>query len=288
MSSCYRSYMENYCEEEREALASPDPAAQAQLNQWTEIQDELKKRLITEDFFTWNLPNSTTTNTSTKEEEEVLLKYIGGVDMSFSKEDPSIACGCIVVLDLQTLQIVYEDYSLLRLQVPYVPGFLAFREAPVLLSLLDNMKKRANHFYPQVLMVDGNGLLHPRGFGLASHIGVLANLTTIGVGKNLHHVDGLTHSGVRQLLDAKENNNEDIIPLMGGSGSTWGVAMRSTPDTLKPIFISVGHCISLDTAVMIVKMTCKYRVPEPIRQADIRSRDYLQKHQSTCLLQRWQ
>ncbi|KAH9759965.1 endonuclease v [Citrus sinensis] len=204
--------------------------------------------------------------------------------MSFSKEDPSIACGCIVVLDLQTLQIVYEDYSLLRLQVPYVPGFLAFREAPVLLSLLDNMKKRANHFYPQVLMVDGNGLLHPRGFGLASHIGVLANLTTIG----LHHVDGLTHSGVRQLLDAKENNNEDIIPLMGGSGSTWGVAMRSTPDTLKPIFISVGHCISLDTAVMIVKMTCKYRVPEPIRQADIRSRDYLQKHQSTCLLQRWQ
>ncbi|ESR63307.1 endonuclease v [Citrus sinensis] len=208
--------------------------------------------------------------------------------MSFSKEDPSIACGCIVVLDLQTLQIVYEDYSLLRLQVPYVPGFLAFREAPVLLSLLDNMKKRANHFYPQVLMVDGNGLLHPRGFGLASHIGVLANLTTIGVGKNLHHVDGLTHSGVRQLLDAKENNNEDIIPLMGGSGSTWGVAMRSTPDTLKPIFISVGHCISLDTAVMIVKMTCKYRVPEPIRQADIRSRDYLQKHQSTCLLQRWQ
>ncbi|KAH9798428.1 endonuclease v [Citrus sinensis] len=245
MSSCYRSYMENYCEEEREALASPDPAAQAQLNQWTEIQDELKKRLITEDFFTWNLPNSTTTNTSTKEEEEALLKYIGGVDMSFSKEDPSIACGCIVVLDLQTLQIVYEDYSLLRLQVPYVPGFLAFREAPVLLSLLDNMKKRANHFYPQVLMVDGNGLLHPRGFGLASHIGVLANLTTIGVGKNLHHVDGLTHSGVRQLLDAKENNNKDIIPLMGGSGFTWGVA-------------------------------------------DIRSRDYLQKHQSTCLLQRWQ
>ncbi|KAK9207680.1 hypothetical protein WN944_000026 [Citrus x changshan-huyou] len=253
MSSCYRSYMENYCEEEREALASPDPAAQAQLNQWTEIQDELKKRLITEDFFTWNLPNSTTTNTSSKEEEEALLKYIGGVDMSFSKEDPSIACGCIVVLDLQTLQIVYEDYSLLRLQVPYVPGFLAFREAPVLLSLLDNMKKRANHFYPQ-----------------------------------LHHVDGLTHSGVRQLLDAKENNNKDIIPLMGGSGFTWGVAMRSTPDTLKPIFISVGHCISLDTAVMIVKMTCKYRVPEPIRQADIRSRDYLQKHQSTCLLQRWQ
>lgn len=62
------------------------------------------------------------------EESDVLLKHIGGVDVSFSKEDPSIACGCLVVLDLQSLQIVYEDYSILRLQVPYFPGFLAFRE----------------------------------------------------------------------------------------------------------------------------------------------------------------
>ncbi|CAI0565731.1 unnamed protein product [Linum tenue] len=115
------------------------------------------------------------------------------------------------------------------------------------------------------------------GFGSACHVGVLADLPTIGIGKNLHHVDGLTLSGVRQLLQAEENNDRDYITLSGYSGCTWGVAMRSSAGAMKPIFISVGHRISLETAVKIVKLTCKYRMPEPIRQADIRSRAHLRK-----------
>ncbi|PRQ28112.1 putative deoxyribonuclease V [Rosa chinensis] len=155
-----------------------------------------------------------------------------------------MACGTLVVLDIHTLQVVYEDYSVLTLSVPYVPGFLAFREAPVLLELLEKMKAGANLSYPL-----------------------------------LHHVDGLTLSGVRQLLKAKKDCAEDFITLTGCSGRIWGVAMRSTDGCLKPIFISIGDRISLDTAIKIVKMTCKYRVPESIRQADIRSREYLRKHQ---------
>lgn len=87
----------------------------------------LKRRLVTEDDFTWKL--STTTST---EEEVEMLRYVGGVDISFSKEDPSVACGTLVVLDTQNLQVVYEDYSLVTLDVPYVPGFLAFREVSFL------------------------------------------------------------------------------------------------------------------------------------------------------------
>lgn len=87
----------------------------------------LKQRLVTEDDFTWKL--STTTST---EEEVEMLRYVGGVDVSFSKEDPSVACGTLVVLDTQNLQVVYEDYSLVTLDVPYVPGFLAFREVSFL------------------------------------------------------------------------------------------------------------------------------------------------------------
>lgn len=87
----------------------------------------LKRRLVTEDDFTWKL--STTTST---EEEVEMLRYVGGVDVSFSKEDPSVACGTLVVLDTQNLQVVYEDYSLVTLDVPYVPGFLAFREVSFL------------------------------------------------------------------------------------------------------------------------------------------------------------
>ncbi|XP_022929569.1 endonuclease V isoform X2 [Cucurbita moschata] len=216
-------------EEEKQVKSYPEAAttSSVEIQNWIEAQDLLKKKLIKEDEF-----------------EGDSLKYVGGVDISFLKEDSSVACGTLVVLNLQTLQVVYEDFSLVTVQDPYVPGFLAFREAPVLLELLERMKKRDPHLYPQLLLVDGNGILHPRGFGLASHLGVLANLPTIGIGKN---------------------------------------AMRSTADSLKPIYISIGHRVSLDTAIRIVKSTCKFRVPEPIRQADIRSREYLRKFQMGML-----
>ncbi|KAG7029766.1 Endonuclease V [Cucurbita argyrosperma subsp. argyrosperma] len=254
-------------EEAKQVKSYPEAAttSSVEIQNWIEAQDLLKKKLIKED-----------------ESEGDCLKYVGGVDISFLKEDSSVACGTLVVLNLQTLQVVYEDFSLVTVQVPYVPGFLAFREAPVLLELLERMKKRDPHLYPQLLLVDGNGILHPRGFGLASHLGVLANLPTIGIGKNLHHVDGLTHSSVRRLL-SESKNNDSVVTLRGTSGCIWGVAMRSTADSLKPIYISIGHRVSLDTAIRIVKSTCKFRVPEPIRQADIRSREYLRKFQMGML-----
>ncbi|CAA0814946.1 endonuclease V family protein [Striga hermonthica] len=246
---------------------------------WIEIQESLKKRLIQEDCFTWKVPQLRhRENQDLGSGGSEVLKFVGGVDLSFSKNDPSIACASLVVLDFSTLEVVYEDCAIDELRVPYVPGFLAFREAPVLIELLEKMQKKRLASYPQVLMVDGNGLLHPRGFGLACHLGVLADLPTIGIGKNLHHVDGLSQHSVRKQLEANGNSCSDIVPLIGNSGSTLGAAMRSTERSMKPIFISVGHRISLATATLIVKLSCKFRVPEPIRQADIRSKIHLQKH----------
>ncbi|XP_066167466.1 uncharacterized protein [Oryza sativa Japonica Group] len=211
-----------------------------QKQEWAKTQDMLKSKLILEDDFGWNLPSMGSNSDQSNANNKGNLKYIGGVDISFSKEDPSTACAALVVLDAGTLEVVHEEFDVVRLQVPYIPGFLAFREAPILLGLLEKMKTNNQHFYPQVLMVDGNGLLHPRGFGLACHLGVLADLPTIGVGKN---------------------------------------AMCSCPSLSKPIYISVGHRISLDSAIGIVKFCSNYRIPEPIRQADIRSKVFLQKHQ---------
>ncbi|XP_077217001.1 endonuclease V family protein isoform X2 [Tasmannia lanceolata] len=251
------------------------PISSEQSN-WIEAQDSLKRNIVLEDDFVWTMPaNGSGTEESFKGEK---LRFIGGVDLSFSKDDPSIACGSLVVVNLDSLNVVYDDFTVVQLHIPYIPGFLAFREAPVLLELLEKMKQDSHPFFPQLLMVDGNGLLHPRGFGLACHLGIMANLPTIGIGKNLHHVDGLTQSGVKQLIEAKENCAKDHITLTGNSGHVWGAAMRSTEGSSKPIFISTGHRISLDTCIKVVKMCCKYRVPEPIRQADIRSRSYLQKH----------
>ncbi|KAJ6856227.1 hypothetical protein NC651_037958 [Populus alba x Populus x berolinensis] len=311
-----------------ESSSSSSPSSSIEIqNQWREIQDLLKERLITQDDFLWKLPiPSSSGNVAVEEEEEgTLLKYVGGVDVSYSKELDSAAaastaacgCGSLVVLDVTTptLQVVYQDFFLLtNFDVPYIPSFLAFREAPILLQLLQKMKNTDNPFYPQVVSVLFNSYcllmamvcfileasfspsfsiessflfmhcityskeLSFTGFGLACHLGVLANIPTIGIGKNLHHVDGLTQSGVRQLLQAKDSSGEDFITLTGSSGRVWGAAMRSTKGSCKPIYISVGHRVSLNTAIKIVKMICKYRVPEPIRQADIRSRDHLQKN----------
>ncbi|XP_038983958.1 endonuclease V isoform X3 [Phoenix dactylifera] len=245
-------------------------------------QDLLKGKLIVEDDFTWIIPSHDSSSLEGFKTEK--LKYIGGVDISFLKEDPSTACAALVILDADTLNVVHEEFDVTKLQIPYVPGFLAFREAPILLGLLDKLKHNAHPFYPQLLMVDGNGLLHPRGFGLACHLGVLANLPTIGIGKNLHHVDGLTQSCVRQCLEARENCDKDLIPLIGKSGNIWGVAMRSSPSSSKPIYISTGHRISLNSAIRIVKLSCKFRVPEPIRQADIKSKVFLQKFKGSAHL----
>ncbi|CAN1786147.1 Endonuclease V [Linum perenne] len=259
-------------------------SAGTETTKWIKIQDILKKRLTTTDDFSWRPPISNPSTMADKETSEVtakILRYVGGFDVSYSKDDSSMACGVLVVLDLPTLQVVYEDFCFVDIRVPYAPGFLAFREAPVCLQLLEKMKKSdSSSLYPQLLMVDGNGLLHPRGFGSACQVGVLADLPTIGIGKNLHHVDGLTQSGVRQLLQAKENSISDFITLKGFSGCTWGVAMRPSAGAVKPIFISVGHRISLETAVKIVKISCKFRVPEPVRQADIRSREHLKNHET--------
>ncbi|KAE8818010.1 endonuclease V [Hordeum vulgare] len=241
-------------------------------------QDVLKGRLVLEDDFEWSLPS--VSPSSDQSGARGKLKYIGGVDISFLKEDPSTACAAAVVLDADTLGIVHEEFDVVRMQVPYIAGFLAFREAPILLGLLEKIKINAHHFYPQLVMVDGNGLLHPRaGFGLACHLGVLADLPTIGVGKNLHHVDGLNQSEVRKQLEAKGNCNEECISLTGQSGTTWGAAMCSCSGSSRPIYISVGHRISLDSAIGIVKYCSRYRIPEPTRQADIRSKVFLQKHQ---------
>ncbi|CAI9094865.1 OLC1v1030678C1 [Oldenlandia corymbosa var. corymbosa] len=251
--------------EDKPLLQKPNCSSELQC-EWLKYEsklrtlDSLKTKLIIEDDFNWKLSGG---GEEAEEDCRETLKYVGGVDLSFSKDDPSIACGALVVLDLDNLNVVYEDSLIVKLDVPYVPGFLAFREAPVLLQLLEKMKKSAHPFYPQLLMVDGNGLLHPRG--------VLSDIPSIGIGKNLHHVDGLTTEKVRHLLEAQGTSNKDIFTLTGDSGSTLGVAMRSQ-GTLKPIFVSVGHRISLTTAINIVKMTCKYRIPEPTRQADMRSK----------------
>ncbi|XP_048820694.1 endonuclease V isoform X5 [Lagopus muta] len=115
------------------------------------------------------------------------------------------------------------------------------------------------------------------GFGVACHLGVLTDLPCVGVAKNLLHVDGLVKDELHKEQIRSLQKKGDTFPLTGTSGAVLGMALRGCNNSSKPLYISVGHRICLETAVQLVKSCCKYRIPEPIRQADIRSRAYIQK-----------
>uniref|UniRef100_A0ABM5FN22 Endonuclease V isoform X3 n=1 Tax=Pogona vitticeps TaxID=103695 RepID=A0ABM5FN22_9SAUR len=236
------------------------------LRSWEREQAELKANVIEQDTQEWQSSPSFAG-----------LKRVGGVDLSYVKGDDTSACASLVVLSYPNLEVLYEDCCMVSVGAPYVAGFLAFREVPFLVEALQRLEERNPAHKPQVLLVDGNGILHHRGFGMACHLGVLTGLPCIGVAKNLLQVDGLASDELHkeQIQDLQDG---DSFPLPSSSGRILGMALRSCAKSTKPVYISVGHKMSLPSAVRLVRSCCKYRIPEPIRQADIRSREYIRKH----------
>ena len=112
------------------------------------------------------------------------------MDISASKHIENIAVSALVVCD-RNLKIVYEDYKLVEMKEPYIPGFLAFKEVNHLVNLINDLKKNAPEYMPKVILVDGNGILHVKGFGLACHLGVLVVIPTIGCSKNVFNINGI-------------------------------------------------------------------------------------------------
>ncbi|KAM9317007.1 endonuclease V [Gastrophryne carolinensis] len=226
----------------------------------------LKQKLITSNTENWQ-----------KTDDFSGLERVGGVDLSYIKGDDTCACASLVILSYPALEVVYEDCHMVTLDAPYVAGFLAFREAPSLMDAVKKLQEKHSDLMPQVLLVDGNGILHHRGFGVACHLGILTDLPTIGVAKNLLQVDGLENNEAHKEQAKQLQNGGDFFHLLGSSGNILGAALKSCTKSSKPIYVSVGHKISLEAAVRLVHSCCKYRVPEPTRQADIRSREFCVK-----------
>jgi deoxyinosine 3'endonuclease (endonuclease V) len=200
------------------------------------------------------------------------IKYIGGVDISFDKKDSNNACAYLTIVDFETLNIVYECHVNVKLDVPYLSGFLGFREVKYYLTLVDKLRKEHPEFLPDVIMVDGFGILHHRGFGSASHLGVLSDIPTIGIGKTILHIDGLNEKDIKCQSRKLAAEGIYTYELKGTSGKIYGMAYMSTTENSNPIYVSIGHKLQLNTALHIVKKMCKYRIPEPIRNSDIKSK----------------
>ncbi len=191
------------------------------LKKFKEEQLGLSKKLILTDYFD-------------------KVKTIAGVDQAFF-DDKIISA--IVVCDAKTMEIKEEKYAVKKIEVPYISGYLAFREGSVIAEAYYKLKEK-----PDILIFDGNGILHPLKIGLASHMGILLDQVSIGVAKSL-----LTGKVVDELVYVKGEIRGRVI---------------KTKEKTKDIYVSQGYKISLKSAVEIVQSCMKeHKLPEPLHFA---------------------
>ena len=195
------------------------------------IQHSLRAHVLGEDQLSW-------------------VQTVAGVDVGFEAEG-KITRAAVAVLRLPELEL--QESAIIRRPTtfPYVPGLLSFREVPAILEALSQLQAA-----PDLLVCDGQGFAHPRRFGLACHLGVLTGWPSIGVAKSLligHYALLGDRRGDWQPLTDKD----EVI----------GAALRTRPGT-KPVFVSIGHRVSLRTAITLtLDCTGRFRLPEPTRQA---------------------
>ena len=178
------------------------------------------------------------------------VKSVAGIDIGFT-ENNTVTRAAVVVLSFPNLQPVDQAIIHRPTEFPYVPGLLSFREAPAALEALDQLSVQ-----PDLLLCDGQGRAHPRRFGLACHIGLLADIPAIGVAKS-------------RLVGEHERVGEERgsqTPLIH-DGEQIGVVLR-TRTAVRPLYISGGHRVALETAVeFVLRCAPKYRLPETTRLA---------------------
>ena len=184
--------------------------------------------------------------------ERERIETVAGIDVSYDKGSDWLFAA-IMVMRLPDLQVIETASTTTLVPFPYVPGLLSFRECPAVLQAWEKL-----HLKPDCLMCDGQGIAHPRRFGIASHLGLWLNLPSIGCAKSLL---------VGSYQEPREKRGS-TTPLMHRKEQV-GVVLR-TKDRVAPVFVSQGHKISLHKAVELVLACCsKYRLPEPTRQAHL-------------------
>lgn len=178
------------------------------------------------------------------------LRLVAGADMSIDRAR-NRGRAAVVVLTFPDLQLIEKKMAEVDLEFPYVPGLLSFREAPAVLRAVEKLRES-----PDLLLVDGHGLAHPRRFGIACHLGLLLDMPTIGVAKSrligAHGPVGEAHGSQSDLTD-----RDELI----------GIVLRTKAGS-QPVYVSIAHKIDLETAArLVMELTRNHRLPEPARQA---------------------
>lgn len=199
--------------------------------------------------------------------DEESIKYVAGVDLAYWMEEneEKAVCG-IVIVEYATGKILEDVFAIGRITIPYMPGYLAFRELPLVMEAASKLK-----YDPDIYMFDGNGYLHPRHMGIATHASFFLKKPTIGVAKSYYKIGNEEFKMPEDYVGAYS----DIII----NNEVYGRVLR-THKNIKPVFISAGNYIDLDTTMKIVNklISKESHIPIPTREADIlthtRRKDY--------------
>ncbi len=184
------------------------------------------------------------------------IRIVAGVDVSYSRTSKKLYAA-VVALSFPELKILEKRGYAGRVSFPYLPGLLFFREGESLVKALQSL-----NIEPDILMVDGHGLTHPRGFGIACHLGVIFGKPSVGVAKK-------PLSGEFALPSEKPGSWSPIIK----EGEKIGLVLRTRPQS-KPVYVSPGHLINLESAYRLAWQTTRgHRLPEPIRLAHLYSNE---------------
>jgi deoxyribonuclease V len=187
------------------------------------------------------------------------IKTVGGIDISYFD---SLGVGAVTLLDYQSLTVLETAVASCPVRMPYIPTLLSFREIPPALAAIMRLRLQ-----PDILLVDAQGWAHPYRCGFASHLGLVLKMPTVGAAKS-------RLIGEPTIIDGKT--------LLVNKGEVIGEAV-TTKVNAKPVYVSIGHMVSLETAVQIVKHCSLGRIPEPLLQAHnlaTKTRSELQRRQS--------
>ncbi len=217
-----------------------------------ELQEQLSKQILQEVKFDQNA-----------------IKAVAGVDLAYwGSNGKEYAVCCIVVIDYETKEVLESTHIYGEITFPYIPGCLAFRELPLILKAVEALKTE-----PDIYIFDGNGYLHPRHMGIATHAAIYLNKPTIGVAKSYYKVDNVDF-----IMPENDVNAYTNIVI---KNEVYGRVLRTHKD-VKPIFVSVGNFIDLETATRVVErlVTKESHIPVPVRLADIETHTWRRAYKS--------
>jgi deoxyinosine 3'endonuclease (endonuclease V) len=201
------------------------------------------------------------------------IKYLGGVDITFLKADPNKAIACLVIHDFATKELVATFTMECIIVVPYVPYYLAYREVPAYLELVNFIKANYPELVPDAIIVDGNGVWHLRQCGCATALAIKSNIPCVGVAKKFLQTDEKTQrDDIEAFAQLHAQNKGDFATFTDTNGKILGNIFNVTGSIKKLTYISVGSGMTLECATLIVTSFGEFRNNEAVRQADLLSR----------------